>query len=407
VKQRKKKTKDPEVTRLGAALRALGGLGGSVIGNFVGQGAAGKGLGTDLGAMVSRWLGSGDYTVKSNSIVQRTLNGSNSIPAMHKTGQSIRVQHKEFLCEIKGSTGFNVGRFFILQPGDTNTFPWLSGIAPKFQEYSIKGMVFHYVPTSGAAISGTNPAIGSVMLQTSYRANDNAPLTKQEMLNEYWACEASPAEPFCHPIECDPKENPFGIHYVRTKQITGSDSPLLYDMGVLYVATSGMPATGNVVGDLWVTYDIELSKPIALSSVSAQIDNVTYRNLSPAPGNWFGSSGTTTGNLGCTFTTQTVSFPIGTVGSYLIHVSFAATTNFTAMDLSGSSTYTNCASLAFDQSGATYYRTVLAGTGTLSRGEFFIGVNLTDPSSIATVSFPAGTWTGAITAVDVVVSQLA
>ena len=212
VQPQKKKTKnkkEQEITAIGKALRSLGGLGGSALGGMVGQSAIGGTLGTGLGAVVSRWLGQGDYSVQSNSVVKSALRASTSIPNMHKDDQTITIRHKEFLASIKGSQLFEVQRFFILQPGDTNTFPWASGIAARFQQYRIKGMVFHYVPTSGYAVSGTNPAIGAVMIQTSYRANDSPPASKTEMLNEYWASEASPADSFCHPIECSLRRTHF------------------------------------------------------------------------------------------------------------------------------------------------------------------------------------------------------
>ena len=214
-KSKKTKTSKKDVGLLGKALRALGGAGGGMVGGMFGAPLAGAAAGTGLGATISRWLGAGDYTVASNSIVRSTLRSSENIPMMHTSGQTVTIRHKEFIAEISGSVGFTVQRFFLIQPGDTNTFPWLSGIANKYQQYKIKGLVFHYVPTSGYAVSGTNPAIGSVMLQTSYRANDTAPTSKVEMLNEYWASESSPADSFCHPLECSPSENPFSIHYTR------------------------------------------------------------------------------------------------------------------------------------------------------------------------------------------------
>lgn len=387
------KQKKQEVTRLGAALRLLGGLGGQAVGGLFGQPSSGGAVGTSLGASVSRWLGSGDYVVAENSIVQRVQRGSDAIPMMHTEGQTIVVRHKEFVSEIRGSTAFRQTRFFPLQPGDSNTFPWLSTLASKFQQYRVKGMVFHYVPTSGFAVSGTNPALGSVMMQTSYRSNDNGPLSKVEMMNEYWASEASPAESFCHPIECSPKENPFSIHYVRTNPVPASDSPLMYDLGTTYVATSGMPATDNVVGDLWVTYEIELSKPVVVSSVSDDTLTNFLNFTSPVPANWFATASATSGNLGAVGAVNTITFPIGETGTFLITIDIAAATVFTAGDLSGTPSFTNCTAAAVDAAGLTYYRTV-ATASSVSRLTYVCGVTISDPSVVASVTMPAGAWTG-------------
>lgn len=327
---------------------------------------------------------------------------------MHNTGQTITVRHKEFIASIKGSVDFNLQRFFILQPGDTNTFPWLSGIADKFQQYRVKGMVYHYVPTSGYAVNGTNPAIGAVMMQTSYRANDTPPASKSEMLNEYWASEASPADSFCHPIECSPKENPFSVHYVRTNPPPASDSPLLYDLGVTYVATQGMQADNNVVGDLWVTYEIELSKPVVASNVTDTVPSamlLTTTGISTAA-----PLGTTTltatgQSVPFTFSGRTITFPVGLIGTFLITVRIAASGGFTAMDLSGSATLENCSGTLAESAGV-YTRTVLNAATYMNAGYYTAGVTLSDPSSVATFTLPAGiTWTGTATSTSVTITS--
>lgn len=395
--QKKKKSKDKQsMTAIGQALRTLGGLGGSTLGGMLGHASAGASLGTGLGAAISRWLGQGDYNVVSNSIVKSSLRASDSIPSMHKTGQTVTIRHKEFLTSIKGSTNFTVQRFFLLQPGDTNTFPWASGIASHFQQYRIKGMVFHYVPTSGYAVSGTNPAIGAVMIQTSYRANEAAPTSKTEMLNEYWASEASPAESFCHPIECSPKENPFSVHYVRTVVPPENDTPLMYDLGVTYIATQGMPANDNIVGDLWVTYEIEFTKPLIKSNThDAVLNGALEASYNVAPGTPFGTLlMTAKGSLKFTAQTRTITFPIGIVGEFVVHIDIQAASTFSAMDLSGAATFVNCTEIPLGDTGVNYTRTVLTGTGALGRGHYTLAVALTDPSSQATITIPAYTWTG-------------
>lgn len=416
VQPQKKKTKnkkEQEITAIGKALRSLGGLGGSALGGMVGQSAIGGTLGTGLGAVVSRWLGQGDYSVQSNSVVKSALRASTSIPNMHKDDQTITIRHKEFLTSIKGSQLFEVQRFFILQPGDTNTFPWASGIAARFQQYRIKGMVFHYVPTSGYAVSGTNPAIGAVMIQTSYRANDSPPASKTEMLNEYWASEASPADSFCHPIECSPKENPFSVHYVRTVPPPESDTPLMYDLGVTYIATQGMPANGNVVGDLWVTYEIELSKPLIKSNThdtvrdgNAQVVSV---NGSITPSAIFGSTTVTAkGSLPFTVNGNTIAFPKGTVGEFVVNINFFAASTFTAMNLTGEPDCFGCTLVSLGATGAMYTRTQLGGSGgTIATGHYVFQVRLDDPSvNVPSVLIPTLSWTQSAASTNILISSI-
>jgi len=189
---------------------------------------------------------------------------------MHKTNQSITVRHKEYIGPIVGSEDFTVQYELPLNPGLLGTFPWLSGIAERYQEYTFKGVVFHYIPSSGAAVSSTNAALGTVMMQTTYRASDSQPFGKIEMLNEYCASESVPSETFIHPIECDPRENPFNVQYVRTQPPPANEPLMSYDLGKTFVATQGQQVTGFTLGDLWVTYEVELRKPIVRSDTTEQ-----------------------------------------------------------------------------------------------------------------------------------------
>ncbi len=263
--KQKKQSTTTNVTALGRALRTLGSVGGSALGSAFGSPALGSKLGSGAGAIVSRWMGQGDYSINNNTLWAGK--SSTSIPAMHKTDQSIRVSHREFLTKVVGSTGYSVAARYNLNPGLSATFPWLSQLACRFQEYRIHGLVFHYIPTSGASVSSTNPALGAVMFHTSYRASDSPPNSKVELLNEYWSTETVPSEPCFHPVECDPKASVFPSQWVRSSDPPSGESVMLYDLGITTIATDGMPAGGNTVGDLWVTYDVELRKPLILSDV--------------------------------------------------------------------------------------------------------------------------------------------
>lgn len=329
-KSKKKEAK--EMTRLGKALRALGGMGGEALGSYVGQGIGGRSLGTSLGASLSRWLGAGAYHVASNSLL------APGVPAMHTNGQVVRVVHKEYIGPVIGSQDFSVHNTYRLNPSDMVTFPWLYRIAKCYQQYTIKGAVFHYIPTSGVAVSGSNPAIGSVMMQTSYRSTDSPPESKVELLNEYWSSEGPPNESFVHPIECDPKENPFQIHYVG--QPSGDQDRLMYDLGETYIATQGMPGA-NPVGDLWVTYDVEFRKPVVRSSAVdtfevARGGKVDVSAEAPLTGlSWSGIDMASEGNV--------MRFPKGSTGAYWVLFDITPSSgNFTAADFGGAAACVNC-----------------------------------------------------------------
>lgn len=386
------KKKSPRPTAFGTALRGLGGIGGSALGNLIGQANAGSTIGRSLGATLSRWLGAGDYTVTSNSLVQRTLNGTDAIPMMHKEGQSIIVRHKEYLGEVRGSTAFTVQQAYPLNPGSNYTFPWLSGIAAQFQEYQIKGLVYHYVPTSGNAVSSTNPALGSVMLQTSYRASDTDPANKAEMLNEYWSTESVASESCVHPIECAPTENPFKTQYIRTGLVPAGDNILFYDLGRTVVATSGQAANNNVIGDLWITYEIELRKPVVYSATNSIIQSTRFQCLSPSTTVLFTTTTPTqVGNFAAGFSGRTITFPKGAVGRYLITCLIEAQTSFTESQWTTPGVLVNCTQPFLDNNQTKVFAssaTNAAGSAQLNV-TYTTSVSISDPQLVATYTFPA------------------
>lgn len=382
---RPKKTLDKEISFIGKALRGLGSLGGSTLGAMVGQPTAGSAVGSSLGAAVSRWLGAGDYTVSSNSITARA---ASAIPNMHKTGQSIVVRHKEFVTSIAGSTSFKVQQALPINPGLPGTFPWLSSIASRFQEYEVKGMVYHYVPTSGT-FNGTSAALGSVMIQTSYRSTDVAPTSKAEMMNEYWSNEVVPFETMAHPIECDPKENVFNVHYIRNTAITTGE-PLLYDLGKTFVATQGQSTT-DIVGDLWVTYEIELKKPIIASVAVASPGYFGASWNAPSTGNYFpGTPTTQTGGLAVVANGKTITFPAGNAGPFFLVVQVLGTSMgaVASIDWNGTLTTTNVLSVAYDGTN-TVEGTIVSGTNpTTNALRWVLAFTLLDPAQPATILFP-------------------
>lgn len=376
-----------EVTRLGYALRALGSYGGGALGAMAGMPGVGSSAGHGIGASISKWLGSGDYEVTKNSVVSGAQRMGSTVPDMHKANQSIIVRHKEFITTVKSSTGFTVQDSFDINPGNESLFPWLAGVAARFQEYKIRGMVYHYVPTSGAAVSSTNAALGAVMLQTSYRASDIPPFSKLEMLNEYNSNESVPCEAFCHPIECDPSENPFNIQYIRSSEPDGLDDKLLYDLGRTHVAVQGCQTDGFPIGDLWVTYEIELKKPLVSSSITQPFQ--TFGALSSNPpnaGDLFGGLTSTNGKLRCTLQGNTITFPKGRVGSFQIMIRLGGF--FSTYTWANTVTLTGC-TLTQGTPGVSQLTTSKGGvTDTVDGPVKLVWILITDPSIQATVTVP-------------------
>lgn len=395
-----------QMTLLGQALRTLGGLGGSSIGAMMGAPGTGGAVGTSLGAAISKWLGSGDYTVGTNSLVKSSLRAADSIPHMHNNDQTVTIRHKEFLGEIKSSIGFTVQNSYQLNPGNSHAFPWLSTIATSFQEYKFKGIVFHFVPSSGSAISGTSPSLGTVMMQTSYRATDNAPGNKVELLNEYCATECVPSDTFAHPIECDPKENPFNVLYVRSGNLPATETRMMYDLGVTHICTSGQLAANNVLGDLWVTYEIELKKPIVASEVTSPYKSAQIVVGSPVSGAaYYDGVQTKQGSLDVTCSGRNVVFPKGSQGKWLIYTRLTPSTTFGVlkMYLSGPSV-SNCTLVNYSAGPDQWFGTDSSGSPVNYSCIGVAAIEISDPTAIASVAFSNGTINGTVQSTELLIT---
>jgi len=390
-KSKKNKTQNKEAAKISAVgqlLRLAGSTGGGALGTYLGAPGMGTMAGNQLGAALSKWLGFGDYTVNSNSIVKAN-NGT--IPAMHSTNQSVVVRHKEYIGPVKSSVGFKLQYSLPLNPGMSDTFPWLYDVAHRFQEYTIRGMVFHYVPSSGAAVSGSSPALGNVMIQTTYRTTDEPPENKLELLNEYCASEAPPNESFAHPIECDPRENPFSVHYIRSKDLAVGEPVMMYDVGRTFVATQGQLADGNILGDLWVTYEVELKKPQLRSA--ATTTDMQFDAYNSSTTSMFVSQRSVSGPRYMTFDVNQIIVNPRQGDTFLVALNWWDA-NLSAASL-GTAVLSNCS--------------VTLGGNTITSGSAnfctILLVNVVDQTLPATINFSGNLFTGTMTKVSTYISR--
>jgi len=306
---------------------------------------------------------------------------------MHSTVQSVIVRHKEYVCDVTGGAGtpsaYTLMPPVYLNPGLKNSFPWLSSIARQYQEYTWRGVVYHFVSSSGASVSSTNTSLGTVMMHTDYRVTAPSPLNKAELLNEYFASDAKPSDSFVHPIECDPRENPYNVQYVRTGPVPEGEDPKSYDLGKVNVATQALPSASMTVGELWVTYEVELRKP-QVANFSG--DSAFYKAiLGIDTTHLLGTARTMYwDNIGLSLAGNRITFPTGLIGTFSVDVTLVSTTNnMTAEPTSGS--YVNCTQLTIWGPG-NRNATVYTGTAAAGYRYFF---NLNDPTKTAYITLSA------------------
>lgn len=245
---------------------------GAAAGGYFGQPA----LGAAAGAWLSKATGFGDIKIKVNSLT------SKGVPSFGSGSPRVfRFTHKEFLGDIRGSEAFTI-RSYELNPGLFASFPWGSKIASQFTQYSFLGVIFMYNATSASALNSTNTALGTVIMATQYNPGKPDYVSKIEMEASQFSCSTRPSESLMHVIECDPRDRPLLHSYVRTGALSSSEDPRLYDLAVFQIATAGMQAEATI-GELWVTYEIELLYPRVSPGLydgllSVAINNGAYDN---------------------------------------------------------------------------------------------------------------------------------
>lgn len=233
--------------------------GARTLGNWIGNETGIPGAGTALGnasSWLSRAFGFGDYTVRGNTFMEE----GNNI-AQFKSHGTIEFAHREFIMDISSSTGF-VNAAYPINPGNGTLFPWLSTLAKNFEQYEMLGLIFEFKSTSATAVGSVNTGLGTVIMATDYDVLDAPYLDKRAMEVSEFSTSAAPFRSQIHPIECDPKQNVMKALFIQPGNNISAypDDPRFSAMGNFQIATSGMQAT-SVIGELWVSYHVRLSKP--------------------------------------------------------------------------------------------------------------------------------------------------
>jgi len=282
---------------------------------------------------IAKILGFGAYVqptfkVRANTLVDG-LNGGNDPPEVQNARDGrVIIRHREYLRDvITGNAGtFNVDSFPI-NPGQQQVFPWLAQVAQAFEQYRLRGMIFEFKSTSADSLNSTNTALGSVIMATEYDSARPDFTSKMQMENHQYASSARMSCSMYHPIECDRSQTPITELYVRTSSVADSndnDTDLrLMDWGKFQIATFGQQANTVNIGELWVTYEIELLKP-CMNETGAIQQADYYESIDGSYLNtlFFGNPATrrlsTANNAGLTLTANRITWPKGATGKWIV-----------------------------------------------------------------------------------------
>jgi len=241
----RKETRGKIFAPAGAALGSMAGatLGSPVIGGMLGRRA---------GEWLAQISGFGDYTVRQNSLL------SQNVPRFGAS--TFRLKHREFITDLTSpGPDFN-STTYLIQPTNELLFPWGSNIMRQYSEYKIKGMVFQFKSNSATAIGSTSTGLGTVVMATQYDVLHTNFHDKKEMEAHEFCVSGKPSDDILHPVECDPSKSPLDTLYIQDATVELKSDQRFHDFAKFTVATVGQQSPANL-GELWVSYDIELSKP--------------------------------------------------------------------------------------------------------------------------------------------------
>jgi len=300
---------------------------GSALGSMYGP--TGALVGSTLGKLAARITGAGDYVTNASDVYMNSLFGKcdPGVPQMHSNRHKTRITHSEYIQDIiSASSGtpsnFNINSYSI-NPGLQACFPWLSTIAQNFETYKFLGLAFEYRSTSGESVASTNTALGAVVLATSYNAATANFSSKIQMENYEGAISEKPSRNIMYGVECAPGMNVDNHLYVRGNVVPSGQDQRLYDLGNFQVATVGQSANSVNLGELWVTYDVELYEPKLYGSQLGYGINFFHYVASAgvSTSNYFGSNGAveSSSNFSATLGANTITLPSNIVqGEYVL-----------------------------------------------------------------------------------------
>jgi hypothetical protein len=325
-------------------------------------GALGGGLGSELGGLI---FGRGAYTVAKNSLHKSgsILSEGVEVPQFIESSRYTRITHREFVQDIvvPGTAATFTNNTFVINPGNTALFPWLSSIANNYQQYEIMGMVMVFKSTS--TDFSTSGALGTVILATNYDVLEAPFASKVIMENSQYAVSAKPSISQIHAVECDPRLSSIDVKYIRnpSSSTSVSQDARFYDHGLFELATVGLSATaGTVLGELWVSYDIKLIKPEITNSAILTTGQRIEFSGSVSKTNCFGTP-VYTGSQFLTAAVNTLTFQ--RLGEYMVTYVFSGGT---VVDPAESTTLGSFGQLQSNTSGSVVinvYRVICTAVG--------------------------------------------
>lgn len=246
----------------------LGGPSGALIGGGLGH----------LAGRVMNYIGGGDYQVTENSLMESKIAGIAPPPIINSNNMGSVFRKTEYIGDIISSS--TTGAFQIesypINPAQARTFNWMHQIAQNYEQYRINGMYFEF--RSMSSDYATQQSLGTVILASNYNVNNPPFGSKQEMENYEGAVSVKPSESCCYFLECAKNQSVLDDLYCRpgNNPLAANQDLRFNDLALFQIATQGCPTPSCNLGELWVTYEIQLLKSKLYEALGNDISLLNY-----------------------------------------------------------------------------------------------------------------------------------
>lgn len=186
--------------------------------------------------------------------IARTMSVRNTGPRFSNGANgSILVSHRELIKDVAaGGLDFDLN-YLEVNPGLYSTFPWLSGLATRFEFYRFHKLAFEYVPHCSSLTQG------SMVMALDYDVSDYGPNSAVQMQSYQGSTRTSVWQPAVCFADSKFMTTLVRGHMIRNDEITAVD-PKLYDAACFYYAPT-LCVAATAVGTIWADYVVELIAP--------------------------------------------------------------------------------------------------------------------------------------------------
>jgi len=215
------------------------------------------------------YTGSGMYTGQGTYVQNDMIATDLTIPTFNPNPDesgTVVLSKKEYLGSLYAPAAGNAFALqtFALNPGLERTFPWLSQIAQNYEEYTIRQCMVTFRSTTTDIGSSTNGQCGTVIMATNYNAAAAPFSDKAVMMQSLGAMSCKSTASMIHGVECDPEKLSMPPDkYVRANPVVTGQDLKTYDHALFQIAVADSPTTyaNASLGEIWISYTVELRKP--------------------------------------------------------------------------------------------------------------------------------------------------